>query len=445
MENYIKIQTVYRNDDERTVEKLSRVYADVPLLKDIISKLICEDLDGNLIKNKNVLIKPNWVCHSSKSSDDVCLRTHDNFLLAALEIILAKKPNKVMIGDAPIQGCDWSKMLSRMFYRKLDELSCSYSIPIEIKDFRLVTLDPKTNISVKERHPLSEYIIFDVGKNSFLEEISSSGKNKFRVTCYDPDRLAQSHRPGVHKYCITKELFDADIIISIPKIKTHQKAGLTAALKNLVGLNGSKDYLPHHRIGGVGFGGDCYPGKNYLRLWSELSLDNANRSQSKPIYSFWKKLSSLLWRLSAPKKVHNIAAGWHGNDTTWRMVMDINLIALFGKNDGTLAKEQQRFIYNLCDGIIAGQGNGPLKPEPLPLGIVSFSNDPALTDICMAKLMGFEINKVPLLKIAMSALGVENERIYLNGAVVPVEKLSDYSVSAILPSGWVDYMKGVSA
>ena len=30
---------------------------------------------------------------------------------------------------------------------------------------------------------------------------------------------------------------DADIVISLPKIKSHQKTGITGAIKNLVGIN----------------------------------------------------------------------------------------------------------------------------------------------------------------------------------------------------------------
>ena len=50
--------------------------------------------------------------HSVKEHDEICLRTHDNFILAALEVILAKFPAHVVIGDAPVQGCRWEKMVS---------------------------------------------------------------------------------------------------------------------------------------------------------------------------------------------------------------------------------------------------------------------------------------------------------------------------------------------
>lgn len=48
-------------------------------------------------------------------------------------------------------------------------------------------------------------------------------------------------------------------------------------MKILVGVNGDKDYLPHHRLGAKGYGGDCYPGYNILRSCSEYLLDMSNR------------------------------------------------------------------------------------------------------------------------------------------------------------------------
>ena len=183
-------------------------------------------------------------------------------------------------------------------------------------------------------------------------------------------------------------------------MKTHQKTGITGALKNFVGVNGDKDYLPHHRIGGTKFGGDCYPGGSFLRRWSEVFSDMANRNQKKSRYRFYQKFSSLFWRLSRPGKVHQRAAGWYGNDTCWRMVMDLNLIIKYGRADGILADVPQREIWSLCDGIIGGQGNGPLEPEPLPLGIVSFTDSGCLNDVCMGTLMGFDVEKIYLLRSA---------------------------------------------
>ena len=425
----------------RTINRLSNLYNDKSLLKDKIRKLGLGVLDNETkIKGKKILLKPNWVYQNNVSEDEICLRTNNSFLLAALEVILEQKPAKIVIGDAPIQGCIWDKMLDYNFANRCKELGRKNNIPIIIKDFRRVTFEPSLNNPIKERNPMSDYVIFDLGKESFLEPISLK-TNRFRVTNYNPDRLDESHRNGMHKYCITKELFEADVIISLPKVKTHQKTGITCALKNLVGLNGDKDYLPHHRIGGQGFGGDCYPGKNYLRLWSEYALDKANRQHGKIGYPIWVFLSLLLWKSSFPKKVHNLAAGWFGNDTTWRMVMDLNKVGIYGKLDGTIAQEPQRALYSLCDGIVGGQGNGPLQPIPLPLGIISFSNSSPMNDICMAVLMGFDFHQIPLLQSAFIETKNQKIKITLNGIETTYQNLSVFSIPTTPPEGWSDYLK----
>jgi len=441
MDSFVAIKTVFKDKDDRTIEKLATLYDDLPRLKELLSDLIDKNLPIEKVSGKKVLLKPNWVLHTKRASDILCLHTHDNFLLAALEIILEKKPAKVTIGDAPIQGCDWDKMISKEFQNRIQELSKTYSVPIEIKDFRRKTFDLVKNNPIEERLSLSEYVIFDLGKESLLEPISTNDKNIFRVTDYDPDRLAESHTKGKHQYCITKELFDADLVISMPKIKTHQKTGITGALKNLVGLNGDKDFLPHHRIGGTGFGGDCYPGKNYLRLWSELAKDQANRNQGKRSFWIWTKVCSILWRLTKTQKTHHLAAGWFGNDTTWRMVMDLNKIALFGKKDGSLGKEPQRELYSLCDGIIGGQGDGPLQPQPLPLGIICFANHSGLTDICMATLMGFDFRKIPLLAKVNESINLGEIRVSQNNCEIHLDELKDQEIDTKPSPGWVEHLK----
>jgi hypothetical protein len=250
--------------------------------------------------------------------------------------------------------------------------------------------------------------------------------------------MSEAHAPGIHKYCITKKFFDSDIVISLPKVKTHQKTGLTAAMKNIVGINGDKDFLPHHRIGGSGRGGDCYPGNSILRYLAELSLDQANRNQGKFSYRLLQKISSLLWLISFPGPEHNLAAGWYGNDTTWRMVMDLNRIAIYGEKDGTLSDQPQRSVYSLCDGIIAGQGDGPLGPDPLPLGVISFTNDSLTNDRAMAELMKLPVDKIPLL--SANDLSVKNDsHIILNGSSISMEELRSFSVTADPPRGWKRY------
>lgn len=401
--------------------------------------LIAQRGIGEQLKGKRVLLKPNWVLHNRKDEDELALRTHDNFLIAAYEAVLSFAPCSVLIADAPIQGARWDEVVRGDLIRKLNALAQKYQVELRIKDWRRMTFDPNSNNLAVERNPISDYIIFNLGKNSHLEPITSD-KPLFRVTDYDPDRLAESHAPGMHKYCIAKDVFETDVVITLPKVKTHQKAGLTNALKILVGINGDKDYLPHHRKGGVGDRGDCYPGSNVLMKISESILDSANRRRGKRIYKPLKYLSSILWKISFPSPRHNLAAAWHGNDTTWRMTLDLNKIAVYGKADGTISELRQRAIYSLSDGIIGGQGDGPLKPEPLPLGVVSFSNCSSLTDAAMAKLMGFDIDKILLVREAMKMDRSASKELTLNGRQINLSDLKKLAIKTTPPPGWVGYL-----
>jgi uncharacterized protein (DUF362 family) len=441
MEHFVKINTIPNIAPGSSWQAYEQCYQKQPELLAAIKQITAGILTAATVAQKKVLLKPNWVRHSIRPNDESCLRTHDAFVLAALELVLQMGPASVVVGDAPVQSCKWDKAIGKSFLIKVQNLADQYQIKVTVEDFRRVTFDPKLNNPNLERLPLSDFVIFNLGKQSYLEPVSYQKHNPFRVTYYNPDRLVESHGPGVHKYCITKKLFDADVVISLPKVKTHQKAGLTAALKNLVGVNGDKDYLPHHRIGGTGFKGDCYPGGNYLRYWAELCRDKANRRQGKKSYWYWFKFSSLLWKLSLPGKEHHLGAGWHGNDTTWRMVFDLNKIAVYGRDDGTIANTPQRVLYSLCDGIVGGQGDGPLHPDPLPLGLISFCNHAALNDVCMGVLMGFDIQKIALLKEAAAIAKKDKAQLYFNGAMLShPEELAKQAVKTIPPPGWKNHL-----
>ena len=207
----------------------------------------------------------------------------------------------------------------------------------------------------------------------------------------------------------------------------------------MVGINGDKDFLPHHRIGGTGFGGDCYPGKNYILRLSEHFLDQANKRIGERGYKEYKFLSKLLWKSIKKGDEYSLGAAWYGNDTTWRMAMDLNLIAKYGTINGTLEDKPQRSITYICDGIIGGQGDGPLHPEPIPLGVIMLSDNPAEMDYALALLMGFDPEKLPLIKNALE-LFPKNETVILDGKEISWEKLKDSSIKAIPPPGWRKYI-----
>lgn len=439
MNSFVNIKTFFESEEKRSIEYLGQIYGDESYLYEAVKSLFfCKDTPPINFTGKRVLVKPNLVKQNESPDDEICLFTNPNLILATLKVILEQKPKSIVVGDAPIQDCHWEKMLHQDFYDKIQKLSENYMVPISVRDFRKVVFDSSTNSFGVSKRKDSDYLIFDVGNRSLLEPITDK-KIKFRVTNYDPDRMKRSHAKGMHRYCIAKEVFEADIVITMPKTKTHRMACLTNSLKILVGINGDKDYLPHHRIGSKIQGGDCYKSFSLYRTCSEWLLDFANRRRGKRIYAYARRLSDKLWQLSKPNDEVSVNAGWYGNDTVWRMVMDLNLIALYGKIDGSLADIPQRIIYTLCDGIIGGQGSGPLQPEPLPLGILSFSNDPYLMDETMGLLFKLNIEKVPLLKEAARMNETKEKMYILNGKVVQLEQLKELETDVKLAPGWVRY------
>ncbi|MCR4965144.1 MAG: DUF362 domain-containing protein [Bacteroidales bacterium] len=438
MDQYVELKTLYPSDEERTIDSLAKLYADKSELRSIVHGLMSTHVSDVDITHKSVLLKPNWVREELVESDYICLRTNDNLLLSILEEILGFSPSKVLIADAPIQGCVWDKMITKEFKSKVNDLSKKYGVPIVIKDFRRTISDDSKNTVSSDLHPLSDYVIFDLGQKSYLEPVSTE-ENKFRVTCYDPDRMAEVHHKGMHKYCIAKDVFDYDVIITIPKLKTHRMAGMTNALKLLVGINGDKDFLPHHRVGSLQEGGDNYKEKSWLRSLSNRFLDAGNRRRG----SFWGRLFSIagseLWKLSKPDKATMANAGWYGNDTIWRTVMDINTIALYGDAEGRVRDTQQRQLIIIMDGIIGGQGDGPLHPDPSPLGAVAISNNPYLMDVVAGELYHLNPARIPLLNAARNHIQNLKYAIKVDSKEIDLDEVKNYGIDIRMSPGWMDY------
>lgn len=349
-----------------------------------------------------VLVKPNWVLHENKSGLGMdCLVTHPRFILAVLQEVFKASPGKVVIGDAPVQGCDFDALVTPAWRRQVREMA---SCPVEILDFRRTIMHKDGLMAGQHRDVRGEerYVLFDLGKDSLLEPVSSP-EGRFRITNYDPDRLTERHRPGRHQYLLCREPFEADVILSLPKLKTHKKAGLTGALKNLVGLNGNKEFLPHHRLGGKRSGGDCYPGFAPLKRLAELCYDAGNRRigtrSCKAWYTVAHKLAGIHRRFGDPE----MEGGWSGNDTVWRMTLDLNRLLLFGRPDGNLSDVPLRRIYSLTDALVAGEGDGPLAPAPRVLGAVTFALSSPAADRVHAALMGLDPDRIPLVRESFGA------------------------------------------
>ena len=357
---------------------------------------------GNVIpEGARVLIKPNLVLHRNHGPEGIePLITHPSLIRAATDAALRAGASEVLVGDAPLQSCNFEELLRST---GLDEWAAALQKDERfrgIRDFRRTTCSFRNGVRDARENLQSEdnFVIFDLAHKSLLEPVSSSGRS-FRVTSYNPDLMAATHHRGRHKYLVARDVIDADVVINLPKLKTHKKAGVTCALKNLIGINGNKEFLPHHRIGGSLDGGDCYPGRSQVKRALEYALDKRNGSPGYAGAKLWGNVADSLDKLSrAVGDNLGVEGSWSGNDTIWRTCLDLNRILLYGRPDGSMSDEPQRRVIHIADAIIAGQGDGPLSPQPFELGVLLGGLDPAALDSVGAALLGYEPSRIPLVR-----------------------------------------------
>ena len=136
---------------------------------------------------------------------------------------------------------------------------------------------------------------------------------------------------------LPRTVTDADLFVSMPKLKTHHWAGATLSMKNLFGI---------------------MPGSVY---------------------------------------------GWPKNALHWQgieqSIIDINA-----------ALETQRF--NIVDGVIGMEGDGPILGTPRQAGVMVCGADPVAVDATCARLMMLEPERMAYIAEAGTFIGnMERERI----------------------------------
>ena len=72
---------------------------------------------------------------------------------------------------------------------------------------------------------------------------------------------------------------------------------------------------------------------------------------------------------------------WSGNDTIWRTVLDLNIIIRYVNKEGVLETKKQRKFFSIIDGIIGGEGDGPLNPTKKKSGVLIVGEELLLVDL----------------------------------------------------------------
>lgn len=272
-------------------------------------------------------------------------------------------------------------------------------------------MDSQGNV-IKERITLKGdpkgYAEINLAENSEFAKYNLCGK--FYGADYFSEETKRHHSYGRHEYLVSSSLLDADVVINIPKLKTHKKAGVTLSLKNMVGINGNKNYLPHFTEGTPSEGGDQFDSsalKNKLEGKSREVLHQLLKcvgGKGKGVIRRIKRTGELIFG----KTEKTIRSGnWYGNDTLWRTILDLNKILFYADASGNMRLDSPKRYFSLVDGIVAGEGDGPMAPDPKPSGVLLAGFNPVAVDVACATIMGYDFNKIPQLKNAFQIKNFE--------------------------------------
>jgi hypothetical protein len=79
------------------------------------------------------------------------------------------------------------------------------------------------------------------------------------------------------------------------------------------------------------------------------------------------------------------------------MCVDLNRCLYYSdaRGEDFEASEPIRKVLTVMDGVIAGEGDGPLAPADVPLGVILAATDPIAPDLVAVRLMGFDEHKIP--------------------------------------------------
>lgn len=315
-------------------------------------------LQNIICPGQKVFIKPNWVASRWREScphkDTLyCVITHPHVIEAVTDYVAEalQGQGEIIIGDNPSIDADFSELMA---FTGIDVIKDKYDVPVRILDLRPLVCTElrnygKKNLMVPQRgDPLGEVQV-NLGKESLLYGIDPE---RFRGVFDERDETIASHTGENQIYTFSRSLYNADVYISIPKLKTHQKVGATLNLKGLVGTISNKNQLVHWQIGYPEIHGDEYPSKEAYELGIKAKVTHRG--------------------------------AWPGNDTIWRMVADLYL---------GMRKKQRRYL-SVIDGIVAGEGQGPFCPTSKNANTLIVGEDLLAVDCVAARYMGLDPNKI---------------------------------------------------
>ncbi|ABW11593.1 conserved hypothetical protein [Parafrankia sp. EAN1pec] len=365
---------------------------------------------GDLVASGGtVVVKPNLVreSHPRASAGWKWVLTHGSVIRAVADyaFLAVGRSGRVVVADAPQTDSSFAAISTVLGLDQLSRFYLDRGLQFELVDLRQEEWTTRGDVVVA-RHRLTGdpagAVAFDLGHSS--EFVDHGGSGRYYGADYDSRVVNEHHSGGRHEYLLSGTVMNADLIINIPKLKSHKKAGITLGMKNLVGVNADKNWLPHHTEGWPGNNGDEHPRADTRHRIERKAVAGLRRAALA-----WPRVGGHVMRLARQGGTHVFGDGdtairsgnWWGNDTVWRMSLDLNKIVMYGRADGTLSSQPtaRRHVV-LVDGVIAGHRNGPLNPDAIPGRLLAFGRTPAAVDAATTYLFGFDPDRIPTVRQA---------------------------------------------
>lgn len=372
-----------------------------------------------------VVLKPNFVrSRHFEGKDPYSMITHPSILRAIADYvwIALKGSGVIIIADAPQYDCNWEKLMELTGLETVKEFFCkSRPDSFEVRDLRNYWSRGKhfpSMVIALGGDPLGTLTV-DLGRASVVKDVHDS--TRLYGAVYHRQETVRNHTGDKQIYDLSRSIMNADVVISIPKLKTHKKVGVTMNIKGLVGVCTNKNLIVHYSIGSKTDGGDQYPPNHFTTMEERLikterwMYDTFLAKRSRPLEYIHR---SIYWlhgsfikplgiKVAKEKRLLDVG-NWYGNDSAWRMCVDLLKLVLFADKDGNLQKQPQRKVFSIIDGVIGGENKGPLEPDPNPSGVLLASENFLAADIVGSRLMGF----APLKIKTFSHLLEEKDRNY---------------------------------
>lgn len=363
---------------------------------------------GWLIKpGDRVFLKPNMISqrHTLRHEEWDYVITHGSVIRAVVDYvaIALQGSGRIIIGDAPQTDSKIAEISAHMGLRQIQEVFRTFpDLSIDLVDLRDEYWVEKDGIFMETVRLLGDpsgSVEVDLAEHSLFAELDGQG-NQYYGAFYDVEETNEHHRDGKHEYSISRTPIDSDVFISLPKLKTHKKCGLTLNLKGLVGINANKNWLPHYIIGSPDEGGDQFEkssGKSKLENLLVLGAKNILLKDYPGFKWLARRTKSLGYFVFGGTEEVVRSGNWYKNDTVWRMSLDLNRILMYANPDGTMrARGQAKRFFSVVDGVVGMEGNGPVAGDRVETGIVLAGDNPVAVDAVCARVMGFDFRTLPL-------------------------------------------------